>query len=215
MTTDWARYYDGLADDYDEATASDSWRMNDDAAQVLGPLGLAPARVLDLGAGTGQTSTMLRGLYGPVDLTLVDPSERMIAVAEQKGLGRVEVDDVVGFLRRTTAQWDLVVALGFLELVPDVSEVLRLAAARLSPGGHLMVSHEPLLDGGVQARPVSRIAGGLEVHRRSSAELGAVAAAHGLERTAGGEIADFERTDGDGPAVQEIVVWRLAPRDAA
>ena len=210
MSDGWADFYDALAHDYDEVTASDAWRMNDDAARILGPLGLAPSRVLDLGAGTGQTSTMLRALYGPVDLTLVDPSARMLDVAGQKSLGRLVVGDAVGFLDSTAERWDLVVALGLLELMSDVSELLRLAASRLTPGGHLLVSHEPLLDAGVQARSVSRIGGGLEVHRRSSAELERTATAYGLVRVASEAIAAFERTDGDGPAVQELVVWLSA-----
>lgn len=210
MTGDWAGFYDSLAADYDDATATDGWRMNDDAARLLGSLDLSPTRVLDLGAGTGQTSTMLRELYGPVDLTLVDPSERMLEVARAKALGDLVVDDAVGFLRRTTERWDLVVAVGFLELMPDVSGLLRLAASRLTSGGHLLVSHEPLLDTGVQASPVSRIRGGLAVHRRSSAELERTAAAYGLVRATAEEIPAFERTDGDGPALQEIVVWSVA-----
>ena len=210
MTGDWAGFYDSLAADYDDATASDGWRVNDDAARLLRPLALSPTRVLDLGAGTGQTSTMLRELYGPVDLTLVDPSARMLEVAGEKALGDLVVDDADGFLRRTTERWDLVVALGFLELMPDVSDLLRLAASRLTPDGHLLVSHEPLLDTGVQASFVSRTRGGLEVHRRSSAELERTAAAYGLVRAAAVEIPAFERTDGDGHAVQEIVVWSIA-----
>jgi predicted TPR repeat methyltransferase len=207
--TDWARFYDDLAANYDEVTSGADWSVNDRAADLLGPLALSPDRVLDLGAGTGQTATMLRGLYGDVVLTLVEPSEAMVAVARDKVDGaRFVVDDAIGFLAGTTEQWHLVAALGFLELVPDISAVLRLAAARLVPGGHLVVSHEPLLeDASVQSRPTSRVQGGLEVHRRTSADVEGHAASYGLTRVASEQSVAFDRTDGGGPAVYEIVVW--------
>ena len=214
MTTDWARFYDGLADDYDALTAGAAWTPNDGAAALLAPLGLAPERVLDLGAGTGQTARMLRDLHPDADLTLVEPSEAMLALAEGKVPGaRLVVDDAAGFLARTDEAWDLVAALGFLELVPDVFEVLRRAAARLTAGGHLVVSHEPLLDGPtVQARPRSLVGGSLAVHRRRSEDVERHAASYGLERVASEEVVAFERTDGEGPAVYELVVWRCSER---
>jgi predicted TPR repeat methyltransferase len=208
----WARFYDDLAADYDSLTAGDDWSINDRAVDLLARLALAPARVLDLGAGTGQTALVLRDLHPEADLTLVDPSPGMLAVAGDKvPAARLVHDDAAGFLARTDETWDLVVALGFLELVPDLFEVLRLAAARLAPGGHLVVSHEPLLDGPtVQARPVSRVRGSLEVHRRRSVDVERHASSYGLQRVASEEVAAFERSDDGGLAVYELVVWRRA-----
>jgi predicted TPR repeat methyltransferase len=212
VTADWARFYDDLADDYDAMTAGAAWSPNDGAAGLLAPLGLAPARILDLGAGTGQTARMLRDMHPGARLTLVEPSHGMLALAGRKLPGaRLVLDDAAGFLSRTDETWDLIAALGFLELVPDMYDVLRLAASRLAPGGHLVVSHEPLLDGpAVQARPRSLVGGSLAVHRRRSEDVERHAASYGLERVVSEEVAAFERTDGEGPAVYELVVWRRA-----
>jgi predicted TPR repeat methyltransferase len=210
MTSEWAGFYDRLAPEYDAMTADSAWSVNRAAADLLAPLGLEPARVLDLAAGTGQTALMLRDHYPEAALTLVDPSAGMIEQARAKVPGAsLVVDDAAGFLARTDETWDLVAGLGFLELVPDVFEVLRLAATRLAPGGHLVASHEPLLDdGSVQARPVSRVGGGLEVHRRTSDEVERHAASYGLVRVVSRLHASFLRTDGDGRATYELVVWR-------
>jgi predicted TPR repeat methyltransferase len=209
VTADWARFYDDLADDYDAMTAGAAWSPNDGAAGLLAPLGLTPARILDLGAGTGQTARMLRDMHPGARLTLVEPSHGMLALAGRKLPGaRVVLDDAAGFLSRTDETWDLIAALGFLELVPDLVELLRLAAGRLAPGGHLVVSHEPLLDdGSVQASPVSVVGGEHRVRRHRREEVERRAASYGLRRIASHEGFAFERSD-DGPTVYELVVWR-------
>lgn len=210
MSGDWAPIYDALAPTYDEAIGGDDWVANEHLAALLAPLGLAPATVLDLGAGTGQTARMLDGLYPRAELTLVDPSPGMLARAPGKVPGAaVVVDDAAAFLRSTDRSWDLVTAVGFLELVPDLFEVLRLAASRLRPGGHLAASHEPLLPASsVQARPLSIVGGSQEVRRHLPEDVERHAASYGLERVASRQDVAFRRTDGDGDAVYEYVVWR-------
>lgn len=213
MTDGWAADFDAVAPDYDRRTAQDAWRPNERAAEMLVPLGLAPARVLDLGAGTGQTAEALLRLFPDADLTLVDPSPGMLRVARAKLPGATFVeDDASAFLTASTEQWDLVSAIGFLELVPDLFEVLRLAASRLAPGGHLVASHEPRMGSGVQARPVSRLDRGRTLRRHPVEEVERRAASYGLRRVAGRLETAFERGDGDGPAVYELVVWRAGWR---
>jgi predicted TPR repeat methyltransferase len=209
VTDGWAQVYDDLAPTYDEMTAGNGWSANQRARDLLAPLGLTPARVLDLGAGTGQTAAVLHELFPAAALTLVDPSPGMLELAR----GRVPDAEVVAadaesFLRARDAPWDLVMAIGFLELLPDLFEVLRLVAGRLAPGAHLVVSHEPLLDdGSVQASPVSVVSGDHRVRRHPVDEVERRAASYGLERVASDVGVAFERSD-DGPAVYEIVVWR-------
>ena len=209
MTDGWAQVYDALAPTYDEMTTGNGWSANQRARDLLAPLGLAPARVLDLGAGTGQTAVVLRELFPAAALTLVDPSPGMLALARGKVPdAEVVAADAESFLRARDGEWDLVTAIGFLELLPDLFEVLRLVAARLAPGAHLVVSHEPLLDdGSVQATPVSVVGGHHQVRRHPSEEVERRAASYGLQRVASDVGVAFERSD-DGPAVYEIVVWR-------
>ncbi len=213
MTDGWAQVYDALAPAYDEMTTGNGWSANQRARDLLAPLGLTPARVLDLGAGTGQTAVVLRELFPAAALTLVDPSPRMLALARGKVPdAEVVAADAESFLRACDGEWDLVTAIGFLELLPDLFEVLRLSVARLAPGAHLVVSHEPLLDdGSVQATPVSVVGGHHQVRRHPSDEVERRAASYGLERVASDVGVAFERSD-DGPAVYEIVVWRAPSR---
>jgi predicted TPR repeat methyltransferase len=209
VTDGWAQVYDALAPTYDEMTTGNGWSANQRARDLLVPLGLAPARVLDLGAGTGQTAVVLRELFPAAALTLVDPSPGMLALARGKVPdAEVVAADAESFLRARDGEWDLVTAIGILELLPDLFEVLRLSASRLAPGAHLVVSHEPLLDdGSVQATPVSVVGGDHRVRRHPSEEVERRAVSYGLERVASDVGVAFERTD-DGPAVYEIVVWR-------
>ena len=209
MTDGWAQVYDALAPTYDEMTTSNGWSANQRARGLLAPLGLAPARVLDLGAGTGQTATVLHELFPAAALTLVDPSRGMLELARDKVPdAEVVTADAESFLRANDGQWDLVTAIGFLELLPDLFEVLRLVVGHLAPGAHLVVSHEPLLDdGSVQASPVSVVGGDHRVRRHPGEEVERRAASYGLQRVASDVGVAFERTD-DGPAVYEIVVWR-------
>lgn len=215
MTDGWAQVYDDLAPSYDEMTSGNGWSANRRARDLLAPLGLAPTRVLDLGAGTGQTAVVLHELYPAAALTLVDPSPAMLERAGAKvPVTEVVAADAVSFLRADECEWDLVAAIGFLELVPDLSEVLRLAAARLAPGGHLVVSHEPLLDdGSVQASPVSVVGGSQYVRRHPREEVERRAASYGLRRVASDDGVAFERSEGGGPAVNEIVVWSAPAQD--
>ena len=201
--------FDAAASDYDADTSGGTWLPNEHLAGLLAPLGLAPASLLDLGAGTGQTTEALLRLYPDAVPTLVDPSPGMLAVARRKLPGAEVVEaDAATYLRSTTRSWDLVAAIGCLELVPDLLEVLRLAALRLGPDGHLAVSYEPLRASGVQSRPVSRLDRGRTVQRHAAAEVERRARSFGLERVASTEAVAFERGDGDGPAVYELVVWR-------
>lgn len=211
MSADWTQAFDDRAPTYDESTGGDGWLANEHAAELLAPLDLDPGTVLDLGAGTGQTAVMLTGLYPRAALTLVDPSPAMIALAPGKVPGAgVVVDDAAAFLRGTDGSWDLVAAIGFLELVPDLFEVLRLAASRLRPGGHLVISHEPLLTGpSVQSRPLSVVDGSLEVRRHPREDVQRHAASYGLERVASRDAAAFRRSDDEGDAIYEFVVWQL------
>lgn len=213
MSAGWTEVFDALAPTYDEMTAGNGWSANGRARDLLAPLGLEPTRVLDLGAGTGQTAVVLRDLFPAAALTLVDPSAGMLERARDKvPAGETVVADAESFLRAVDEEWDLVAAIGFLELVADLFEVVRLAASRLAPGGHLVVSHEPLLDdGSVQSSPVSVVSGSQLVRRHPRAELERRAASYGLVRVAATEAVAFERGGDGSGATYEVVVWRLPP----
>lgn len=211
MSQGWIEAFDSLAPDYDEHTRRDGWQPNEVAAALLAPLALRPARVLDLGAGTGQTSEELARLFPEAAFTLIDPSAGMVEPARARLPGATVVrGDAAGFLRETPRTWDLVAAIGCLELVPDLFEVLRLAASRLGPGGHLVVTHEPLEGTSVQSMPRSELSGGRVVQRHTREEVERRAASYGLVRVAHRDLVAFRRADSGDGVVYELVVWSVA-----
>lgn len=125
------RFFDRVAEGWDERFASDPARL---AALVaaLDLLPAAPARVLDVGTGTGAAALLVAERYPSAQVTGIDVAPAMIDVARPKATGpRVQflVADV------TTIDpgdgYDLVV---LLNMPPFFGQVARL----LRPGGHLI-----------------------------------------------------------------------------
>jgi predicted TPR repeat methyltransferase len=104
--------------------------------------------ILDLGCGTGLVAVVLSDLpSGP--LTGVDVSDGMLAQARAKGLyHRLEQADLETFLARDTGTWPVIVAADVFCYLGVLDEVLRLAHARLSPGGILAFTVEALDEAG-------------------------------------------------------------------
>jgi SAM-dependent methyltransferase len=71
----WARYYDFV---YDECFGTSFWRLTADTLEALCALQPSPARVLDLGAGTGRLAIPL-ALLG-YDVTAIEQSAGMADV---------------------------------------------------------------------------------------------------------------------------------------
>ena len=100
------------------------------------------ARAIDLGCGTGLMGEALRGRVD--DLTGVDLSAQMVAVAGKKGIyDRLAAGDAVAFLAaEPEASADLIVAADVLPYVGDVGPLVVAAARALAPGGLLAASAE-------------------------------------------------------------------------
>lgn len=112
--------------------------------------GLAGARVLEVGAGTGLLGFALRERVRHV--TLVDGSAEMVSVAGEKlrAQGARNVDVVKLDLEREPlpgARYDVVCALLVLHHVRDTETLLRKLHGALEPGGHLCVSDLDAEDG--------------------------------------------------------------------
>jgi len=105
----------------------------------LGALSLAlegvpvPARVLDVGTGTGVAAAALADRYPSAGVVGVDISPAMLVEAELRGSrARFEVGDA-SRLAYADASFDLVV---LMNAIPFFDELARVTA----PGGHLVVS---------------------------------------------------------------------------
>ena len=115
-------------------------------AWILEQLPRAPGRALDLGCGTGSLTRLLAARLG--DALGVDLSGEMIARARAASPADSGAHYLQGDFRDTPAAgetFDVVTAIAALHHLP-IDEALVLAAARVRPGGLLLVVdlHEPV-----------------------------------------------------------------------
>jgi predicted TPR repeat methyltransferase len=108
----------------------------------------ALASALDLGCGTGLCAPMLRPLAR--HLAGVDLSEKMLDKARESGLyDELACADIVDWLRRRDAEWDLVLAADVLVYFGDLAPLFGQVARVLRTGGLFAFSVEALAaDGG-------------------------------------------------------------------
>lgn len=145
------RYFDGQADRYDEYTGGGAWTPNLYLTGVLHKLVANDVEVrtaLDLGTGTGQTLAVVRTTFPEASLWASDLSAAMLAHAARRVPdAHFEVADIASYLARLTETYDLITAIGCLELVGDLTEVLPRLMRHVNPGGHFALTFEPVIDG--------------------------------------------------------------------
>lgn len=145
------RYFDSQADRYDEYTGGGAWTPNHYLAGVLQTLVANQVEVrtaLDLGTGTGQTLAVVRTTFPHARLWASDVSEAMLHHAARRVPDAYfEVADIAGHLAGLTESFDLITAIGCLELVGDLTDVLPQLMRHVNPAGHLALTIEPVLDG--------------------------------------------------------------------
>ena len=96
----------------------------------------APARVIDLGCGPGNSTRVLAERWPGAQLTGLDNSAEMIASARETGL---DAEWVLGDLGSWEAQepFDVVFSNAALQWVPDHTALVRRLLAQVAPGGVL------------------------------------------------------------------------------
>ncbi|HEX8094294.1 class I SAM-dependent DNA methyltransferase [Jatrophihabitans sp.] len=145
------RYFDAQADSYDEYTGDGAWTPNQYLAGVLDTLAAGQVEVrtaLDLGAGTGQTLEVVRAAYPQARLSASDLSAAMLQRAALRVPdAHLEVADISSHVARLTESFDLVTAIGCLELVGDLLTVLPRLMRHVNPGGHVALTTQALIDG--------------------------------------------------------------------
>ena len=206
----WAEHFDSIASGYDDFTSGTGWLPNEALGSILRRHGVRLQSVWDLGAGTGQTALVLRDLYPDAAMVLVEPSPAMAERARAKlPTAAVRLADADSFLLAEEEHADLVVAVGVLELLPDSLATVARAAARLSAGGHLAVTHELLLDStSVQGDRVSELSQGRTVRRVTSEQMAHAAASVGLELVDAETFVAYQRGDTLEDVLYELLLWR-------
>ena len=144
------RYFDALADSYDDYTCNGAWTPNLYLASVLDSLRAEEVEVrtaLDLGAGTGQTLAVVHASFPQAKLWASDLSAAMLERAARKvPSAHFEIADIASYVAGSTESFDLVTAIGCLELVHELESVLPKLIQRVHPGGHLALTFEPVID---------------------------------------------------------------------
>ncbi|MEO5692124.1 MAG: tetratricopeptide repeat protein [Usitatibacter sp.] len=141
--------FDRYADEFDQRLTGDlGYRTPQDFGALIAPWLSAhgPARVLDLGCGTGLAGLHVRA--GAARLVGVDLSGRMLERAAARGIYDELVEaEVVDFLDRCAPQsYDLVMALDVLVYIGNLALLLQSAARVLAPGSVIAFSTEDLVD---------------------------------------------------------------------
>jgi ubiquinone/menaquinone biosynthesis C-methylase UbiE len=144
MTSDEAAYWDAAASDFDtepdhgllDAEVRGAWR-----ALLLPLLPPGPARVADLGCGTGTVSVLLA--EAGYDVTGLDFSAAMVSAAQAKAAGAgVEARFVVGDAsdpQLDAGGFDVVLSRHVLWALPEPDLALDRWITLLAPGGRLVL----------------------------------------------------------------------------
>lgn len=103
--------------------------------------GVTPGRLLDLGCGTGLSGVALKPFA--TRLEGLDLSPRMLAEARARGFyDALHEADLLEFLPRRAAAWDIVAAADVLNYLGDLRPVLAAMWKALRPGGTAVFSLE-------------------------------------------------------------------------
>ncbi len=117
------------------------WNVVSDLLGTAGTGGAAPARIVDVGGGTGGFAVPLAELGHKV--LVIDPSPDALAALDRRARERGVADLVRGQqgdlsdVTDLVSEVDLVLCHGVLDVVEDPAAGLARAAEALRPGGHL------------------------------------------------------------------------------
>jgi predicted TPR repeat methyltransferase len=181
--------FDAFAPRFDaELEGALGYRTPAELVALLEP-GARP-RVLDLGCGTGLSGVALRPFAQRLEG--LDLSPRMLAAARARGVyDALHEADLLDFLPKRAAAWDLIAAADVLNYLGDLTPALAALHGALKPGGEALFSLE------AGAAPVE-LGPGLRF-RHEPAHVAALAAAAGFT-LAGQAAATLRREKGEAVA---------------
>jgi SAM-dependent methyltransferase len=130
---------------------------------------LSPARVLEVGCGTGVFAARLAAENPHATVIATDLSERFVAMTAERGVSAQRAD--VQELPFPDGHVDVVAAMWMLYHVPDLDQGLREVRRVLRPGGTFVA----VTNGDAHLAELLRAAGGEPLLTQFSAENGAAA----------------------------------------
>lgn len=168
MPKDPAKFWDRLAPRYAKMAIRNPEAYEEKLARTQAHFP-PQAKALELGCGTGSTAIA----HAPhlAEILATDISEEMLKIGRARA-AEAGVDNIrfarlsVADTARLEEEFDVVLALNLLHLLPDPSEGLRAARARLRPGGLLIASTFFLKDAALKFRLLAPILGLLGVFPR-------------------------------------------------
>lgn len=217
-------YYNNLARAYDHVTRASGWIPPAVASSLIAPHVREGTRVLDIGIGTGQAIAGL--LDRGARVCGIDVSHNMLRRASDKypelELHRMDIDEGPGVLGGR--RFDVVTAIGVLDLVRDLRQVLGSIKDLTAENGHLCFTFEELIEGheiqGARQAPASLSGprsllrhgkGNVEVFETRRYEFGEVDAAiaeAGFGELEARRFVAYERTERRLPVHYGIVLCR-------
>ena len=172
-----------------------------------------PVRAADVGAGTGRLS--LQFVRRGWDVTAVDSSEGMLAIARARhervgGPGTLELVRATAeeFLDAAEGEFDLFAFSSVLHHLPDPLAVVRMCAGRLSEGGCIYITQEPMPVEGPRRTRTARIVKVLDEIVRAPQQVyrQVYRRARRLPRSRAGELVDYHVERGiDLPALERAL----------
>lgn len=163
---DVARHFDRMAAQYDDGCGKVGWVGPEVLFDELKPLlpQAASLTLIDLGAGTGRVGDLFKQFNAltHVDVTGVDISKEMLAIATSKGrVDHALVGDVTALPDEASRRFDVVTSAGVLDFIPNAEKLVKEAARALKPGGLLGVVFEPSDAAGHGHKTIAHDAGAL------------------------------------------------------
>jgi predicted TPR repeat methyltransferase len=148
--------FGAYADDFDRHLVQVlDYRAPEKLCALLDSTGLAFARILDLGCGTGLAAPYLASFGG--ELTGVDIAPRMLDKARGRNAYAALIEsEALAYLEAGTEPFDLIVALDVLIYFGDLSAMFAGAADRLAPGGVFACSYETTTSAGFTLKACGR-----------------------------------------------------------
>ena len=163
--------FDSMANDFDRHLRDLAYRVPEALAGIVMPWLRAnrPARVIDLGCGTGLVGAALAG--SGAEVTGIDASGEMLRRASERGAyARLVQGDLVSELERTVpSQAHAILAADVFIYLGDLQPVFAAASRALVPGGRFAFSIEDLLHGKYQLQRSGRYAQSISYVRELAA----------------------------------------------